>query len=89
MFEYFIGGKKLVVVGDGLRPEIDGTLARERLRGRLKLMTGDSTEIAEVAHMATAYIGNETLPLDLLLERTRERFRIASQKFPKGDSLKV
>lgn len=89
MFEYFIGGKKLVVVGEGYRPDVDGTAARERLRGRLKLLTNDSTEISEAAHLGTAYIGNETLSPEILLARARERFRIASQPFPKGDDLTV
>ena len=89
MFEYFIGGKKLVVVGETYKPNLYGTGVREYLRARLSLLTNDSTEIGEAAHLGASYIGNEHLQPSTLLERARERFRIASQPFPRGDKLGI
>ncbi|MEK7060859.1 MAG: hypothetical protein AAB937_01345 [Patescibacteria group bacterium] len=83
--------KEFVVVGEAYAPEKHGVVARERLRGLLSILTNNSSEIAEAAHLGTAYIGNEDLSPEQLLKIARTRFQIASQPFSrsKGDATVV
>lgn len=82
---------EVLVVGESFKPEIHGVAVREKLRAKLSLITHDSVEIAEAAHLGTAFIGNEKLSPEQLLAAARQRLSIASKPFPRrrGDDLTV
>lgn len=70
--------KEIQVVGETFESEKRGIGARERLRGQLTILTKESAEIADAAHLGTTFIGYEQLSPAELLKITRERFRHAS-----------
>lgn len=83
--------KKCLVVGETYQREKYGASARDLLRYQLRRLTSDTVEIGEAVHLGTAYIGNEGIPPEKLLESVRVRFRIAGKPFPKrrGDATPV
>lgn len=74
------------VVGETYQRESRGLAARERLRARVSLLTDNSTEIADAAHLGTAFIGLENWLPDQLLQAARKRFKAA---IGRGDDLPV
>ena len=79
--------REVQVVGETFEPAKRGLGARERLRGRLNILTKDSSEIADAAHLGTAFIGYEAYAPETLLQITRARFRHASGRG--GDDLEI
>ena len=78
--------REMVVMGEPFESHRRGTAARERLRGRLSLLTEDSVEIRDAADLGTAWFGTEGWQPDQLLQVTRRRFRAARGQ---GDDLAI
>lgn len=77
---------EIMVVGETYDRQRRGLAAREKLRGRLSLLTNDSVEIADASHIGTAFIGLEHLSPNELLSISRRRFKAARGK---GDDTDV
>lgn len=78
--------KEMIVIGEPFEMEKRGQLARDRLRAQLSSLTKESYEIADAAHLGTAFLGTEGLSPSELLQATRRRFRAARGR---GDDLPV